>query len=98
MLSLRAIYEDNNTRFFDDLAVEKKQMVLTKFLFTDLSFSKRKPAVTISKVIDSELDVIVPFIFSVPKKTGYILETTHKDFNQTGLKKTSVFKNAANFA
>jgi len=76
--------------------MEKKTIVLTKFPFTDLSSSKRRPAVIISKVKDEEPDVIVSFISSVipenPKETDYILETTHKDFNQTGLKKTSVFK------
>ena len=76
--------------------MDKKTIVLTKFPFTDLSSTKRRPAVIISKVTDSEPDVIVSFISSVipetPKETDYILETTHKDFDQTGLKKTSVFK------
>ncbi len=76
--------------------MEKKTIVLTKFPFTDLSSSKRRPAVIISQVKDEEPDVIVSFISSVipenPKETDYILETTHKDFNQTGLKKISVFK------
>jgi len=78
------------------ISMDKKTIVLTKFPFTDLSSTKRRPAVIISKVTDSEPDVIVSFISSVipenPKETDYILETTHKDFNSTGLKKTSVFK------
>jgi len=76
--------------------MDKKTIVLTKFPFTDLSSSKRRPAVIISKVTDSEPDVIVSFISSVipenPNETDYILDPTHKYFNQTGLKKTSVFK------
>ena len=76
--------------------MNKKTIVLTKFPFTDLTSSKRRPAVIISKVTDNEPDVIVCFISSVipenPKETDYILETSHKDFHQTGLKKASVFK------
>ncbi len=76
--------------------MDKKTIVLTKFPFTDLSSSKRRPAVIISKVTDEEPDVIVCFISSVIPQTikepDFILETSHKDFNKTGLKKTSVFK------
>jgi mRNA interferase MazF len=76
--------------------MHKGTIVLTKFPFTDLSSSKRRPAVIISKVTDNEPDVIVSFISSVipetPKETEYILEASHKDFAQTGLKKASVFK------
>ncbi len=76
--------------------MDKKTIVLTKFPFTDLSSSKRRPAVIISKVTDNEPDVIVAFISSVipeaSKESDFILETTHKDFKQTGLKKISVFK------
>jgi len=76
--------------------MDKKTIVLTRFPFTDLSSSKRRPAVIISKVKENEPDVIVSFISSVvpevPKETDFILDTSHKDFNQTGLKKTSVFK------
>ncbi len=76
--------------------MNKNTIVLTKFPFTDLSSSKRRPAVIISKVVENEPDVIVAFISSVipeiPKETDYIIEISHKDFEQTGLKKTSVFK------
>jgi len=76
--------------------MDKKTIVLTKFPFTDLSSSKRRPAVIISKVSADEPDVIVSFISSVrpefPKETDFILETTHIDFENTGLKKASVFK------
>lgn len=76
--------------------MEKKTIVLTRFPFTDLSSSKRRPAVIISQVKEQDPDVIVSFISSVipenPSETDFILETSHKDFNQTGLKKTSVFK------
>jgi len=69
---------------------------LTNFPFTDLSSFKRRPALVISKVSSEKEDVIVAFISSViPDKlneTDFVLNTEHKDFTGTGLKKKSVFK------
>ena len=71
-------------------------IVLTPFPFTDLSTSKRRPAVVITPVYPHEADVIVAFISSViqsnPSVCDFVLTTLHRDFNLTGLKKPSVFK------
>ncbi len=76
--------------------MDKKTIILTKFPFTDLSSAKRRPALIISKVVENEPDVIVSFISTVipvnPKETDFIIDTTHKVFTMTGLKKRSVFK------
>lgn len=71
-------------------------IVLTRFPYTDLSSSKRRPAVILSKVHPHDPDVIVGFISSVLPNvavdTDFMLATTDADFSKTGLKKTSVFK------
>ncbi len=71
-------------------------IVLTRFPFTDLTSSKRRPAVVLSKVNPNDPDVIVGFISSVMPKTvsetDFVLSTTNNDFLKTGLKTTSVFK------
>jgi len=76
--------------------MDKGSVVLTKFPFTDLSASKRRPAVIVSKVDPANPDVIVAFISSaVPNQTSaadFVLSDTHPDFGLTGLKKSSVFK------
>ena len=43
-------------------------IVLTRFPFTDLTSSKRRPAVILSKVNQNDPDVIVGFISSVIPK------------------------------
>lgn len=76
--------------------MERGTIVLTPFPFTDLSSSKRRPAVVVSKVEKSRRDLIVAFISSVVplviEPTDYLLENTNPDFIYTGLKTTSVFK------
>ena len=76
--------------------MERGTIVLTKFPFTDLSASKRRPALIISKVSTEKPDVIVSFISSVipenMSETDFVLDTNHKDFQGTGLRKKSVFK------
>jgi mRNA interferase MazF len=76
--------------------VKRGTIVLTKFPFTDLSSSKRRPAVTISRFNHEREDVIVAFISSVipeePGDTDFVLNISHQDFLRTGLKKKSVFK------
>lgn len=76
--------------------MERGAIVLTKFPFTDLSATKRRPAVVVSKVDPADPDVIVVFISSVipanPTSSEYVLSNTHPDFIRTGLKASSVFK------
>ena len=71
-------------------------IVLTKFPFTDLSSSKRRPALVISKTSNEKNDVIVAFISSVIpdqlSETDFVLNTEHRDFPVAGLRKKSVFK------
>ena len=76
--------------------MERGTIVLAIFPFTDLSSSKRRPAVVISKTYSSKPDVIVAFISSVIpdnlSESDFVLDTHHDAFISTGLKKKSVFK------
>jgi mRNA interferase MazF len=76
--------------------MERGTIVLTQFPFTDLSSSKRRPAVIVSKTRHNKHDVIVAFISSVIpdelSETDFLLEIEHKAFPETGLKKRSIFK------
>lgn len=76
--------------------MDRGTIVLTKFPFTDLSASKRRPAVIVSKVDPADPDVIVAFISSAipahPSAADFVLPDTHSDFGLTGLKKPSVFR------
>ncbi len=71
----------------------KKKIVLTRFPFTDLSATKRRPAVVMAERLHN--DVIVAFISSnVSNQTDadFFLATTDAGFTQTGLVQNSVFK------
>lgn len=76
--------------------MKRGTVVLTKFPFTDLKSSKRRPAIVVSKSESVRKDVIVAFISSViPEKlssTDFLFDTTNKDFKKSNLKKTSVIK------
>jgi len=76
--------------------MKRGTIVLTKFPFTDLGATKRRPAVVVSKTESKKNDVIVAFITSaIPvsfSTTDYLFDTAHKDFEHSGLKKKSVFK------
>ncbi len=76
--------------------MKKGTIVLTRFPFTDLSSSKRRPAVVISKTNKYDNDVIVAFISSViPGKlseTDLVIYETDIAYKKTGLRKKSVFK------
>ena len=73
----------------------KGAIVLTPFPFTDLTSTKRRPAVIVSQQ-NAGADVIVAFISSrvyLPvENTDYIIEPDTEDFAQTGLKVRSVVK------
>lgn len=69
---------------------------MAPFPFTNLRGVKRRPAVIVSSSKELGDDVIVAFISSKVSlqvtPNDYVLETTHPDFAQTGLKTRSIFK------
>lgn len=71
--------------------MKRGTFVLTPFPFSDLTTTKRRPAVIVSPADESE--VIVAFITSQPHKatrpTDLIIAASHPDFAATGLKKDS---------
>jgi len=77
------------------MALNRGDIVLVPFPFTDLSFSKVRPAVIISPDPQTE-DMLLAFISSSPldklAPTDFLLKSSHPDFSKTGLKKTSLFK------
>lgn len=76
--------------------MRRKAIVLTRFPFTDLSSNKRRPALVLTSPKGNQADFIVAFISSViPNQeadSDFVLHETDKDFGQTGLLKTSIFK------
>jgi len=76
--------------------LQRGDIVLVPFPFTDLTFEKLRPAV-IASVDPQETDVIIAFISSVVSpgelsETDYVLHQDDPDFAKTGLKKTSTFR------
>jgi mRNA interferase MazF len=71
-------------------------IVLTQFPFTDFSTIKRRPAIVISKANENKTDIIVAYISSKisyqVSETDFLLESSHKDFKDTGLIKDSIIK------
>jgi mRNA interferase MazF len=70
----------------------KGKLVLIPFPFTDLTATKLRPALIL---YEGEKDVVVAFISSriqKPKATDIAIDEKHPEFNQTGLKLTSVIK------
>ena len=71
-------------------------ILLTVFPFTDLSSTKRRPAVVVSDTRFNDRDTTLAFFSSKTDKanpdTDYTLNTDSPDFNSTGLKVSSVFK------
>lgn len=76
--------------------LERGDIVLVSFPFTDLSSQKVRPALILTP--DSAAsDFLLAFISSVVQidaanPTDFVLEQDHPDFPSTGLKKTSVFR------
>lgn len=71
-------------------------IVLTPFPFTDLSGQKVRPAVVVSRSDRPGRDVVLAFITSHRGQslspTDLLIEESHPDFRQTGLKTRSVVK------
>ena len=76
--------------------MQRGDIVLMNFPFTDFSSDKRRPEVVVSGKLSNKNDVIIAFISSSipikPEATDYQLSIDHKDFLMTGLKKTSIIK------
>lgn len=76
--------------------MKRGTLVLTPFPFTDLSGQKVRPAVVVSRSDRQGRDVLLAFITgqrpSVLSDTDLLIEDSHPDFRQTGLKKSSVIK------
>lgn len=70
----------------------KGKIVLIPFPFTDLTSTKMRPALVL---YESEKDVVVAFISSriaKTKPTDIVIDKTHSEFKQTGLKVESSIK------
>jgi mRNA interferase MazF len=71
-------------------------VVLTPFPFADLSGSKVRPAVVVSRRNLPGTDVILAFITGQPSTrsvpTDLVIAETHPDFASTGLKRRSTVK------
>jgi len=76
--------------------MQRGTIILTLFPFTDLTSSKRRPAIVISKNSNYKTDVIVAFISSVIpdelSETDLLFDNSRIDFNDSGLKKNSLIK------
>lgn len=74
----------------------KNKIVLVPFPFDDLTATKVRPAVCLTREIMPHKHVVLAFITSKipvePCDTDLILENTGKDFAQTGLKVSSTIR------
>lgn len=68
-------------------------IVLIPFPFTDLTSTKVRPALIISKTSPKANDLVVAFISSKTREQeGFLLKTTDKHFKLTGLKVDSLVR------
>ena|SRR3989338_8838382 len=72
------------------------KIILVPFPFTDLTSTKLRPALIISKTDKKSGDIITCFITSRMKEklgiTEYLFRATHKNFIQSGLKVDSIIR------
>ena len=72
------------------------KVVLVKFPFDDLSTAKVRPAVCLTNPIGSHSHIILAFISSrIPTdllETDLVIDPSHEDFNETGLKTASTLR------
>lgn len=77
-------------------SLQRGDIVLVTFPFTDLSGSKKRPAVVLQTETPRSIDTILAFISSVlpktPGKNEIVLLPTQRDFATTGLKVPSVIR------
>ncbi len=74
--------------------MQKGDIILVRFPFTDLSSEKLRPALILSDESKSG-DFILAFIttqLGQQEKHDILLSANYKDFQQTGLKKESILK------
>ena len=78
-----------------NLTLQRGDVILVPFPFTDLTSTKVRPAVIISADPQTE-DVMIAFLSSVVPssltKFDFLLRSQNPDFKLTGLKKDSVIK------
>lgn len=68
-------------------------IVLVPFPFTDLTSTKVRPALIVSRSEPKAKDLILAFITSqTHQESGFLLETQHKHFKKTGLKVDSLIR------
>ena len=76
--------------------MRKGAIVLARFPFTDLSGSKRRPALVLTTQNQESPDVILAFISSIVpeiiRDAEILLDLLDKDFPLTGLRKSSIIK------
>lgn len=76
--------------------MKRGTVVLAKFPFTDLTASKRRPAVVASPENRTNEDVIVAFITSIIpdhiSETDLVIGPGHDDFKESGLTRTSLVR------
>jgi PemK-like, MazF-like toxin of type II toxin-antitoxin system len=77
------------------VTLSRGDVVLARFPFTDLTGSSLRPALVISAGPIGH-DIIIAAISSVVRgnlaATDFLVETTHPEFNQTGLRLASVIR------
>lgn len=78
-----------------DSGLKRGSVVLAIYPFTDLSATKRRPALVVSANTRAGTDCILVFITSRVERiedTDLALEPTHEDFAETGLRVRSAIR------